>query len=69
MDEHRPVSACHESWIYHQVSGKALMQNDTQACQTQSQAAYPQALCMQVECLDTAGQIGIVGEEVGAEVG
>ena len=63
------VSACHESWIYQQVSGKALMQNDRQACQTQSQAAYPQALCMQVECLDTAGQIGIVGEEVGAEVG
>ena len=63
------VSAYHESLIYHQMSGKAPAQNDTQACQTQSQGAYPQALHMQVERLDTAGQIGIVREEVGAEVG
>ena len=58
------VSACHGSLIYHQVSGKVLMQNDTQACQTQSQGAYPQAFHMQVEHLDTAGQIGIVRGEV-----
>lgn len=63
------VSACHECLIYPQVSGKGLVQNDTQAHQTRSQAAYSQALHMQVELLDTAGQIGIVGEEVGAEVG
>ena len=63
------VSACHECLIYHWVSGKVLVQNDTQAHQTQSQAAYSQGLHKQVEHLGAAGQIGSVGEEVVAEVG